>query len=287
VRFRFIEAEKANYPVTILCRLLRVRRSGFYAWQSRGESERSRTDRRLAVMVKSTFEASYRHSYGSPRVYRDLRAAGHVVGRHRVARLMREQGLQARKRRRFVKTTDSQHSHPVPANLLKRNFEAAAPNQVWVGDVTFISTHEGWLYLAVLIDLFSRRVVGWAMSDKNDEPLTLAALQMAIDHRAPRPGLIHHTDRGTTYAATSYQDVLAKHGFLCSMSRKGNCLDNAVAESLFSTLKTECTARVTFPSRDAARAEVFAYIATFYNPIRRHSHIGYRSPMEFERVAGQ
>jgi transposase InsO family protein len=283
VRFRFVEAEKANYPVCTLCRILKVRRSGFYAWCKRPESERSRTDKQLSVEVRSLFKANKRR-YGSPRIHEELKAQGRRVGRHRVARLMREQGLQARRRHRFVRTTDSKHTLAVAQNLLGRNFEAAAPNQVWVGDVTFIATREGWLYLAVLVDLFSRRIVGWAMSDKNDEALTLGALQMAIDQRRPAPGLIHHTDRGTTYASTEYQDVLRRHGFRCSMSRKGDCLDNAVAESLFSTIKTECTQWEVFPSREVARRQVLEYILTFYNPIRRHSYLGYKSPMEFERT---
>jgi transposase InsO family protein len=167
---------------------------------------------------------------------------------------------------------------------LKRDFTASAPNRVWVGDVTFIATDEGWVYLAVLIDLFSRRAVGWHMSDKNDEALTLAALQMAVDQRCPPAGLIHHTDRGSTYASTNYQDKLSEYGMRCSMSRKGDCFDNAVAESFFSTLKTECTAAMTFPSRAAARREVFEYIAGFYNPVRMHSTIGNMSPMEYERT---
>lgn len=283
MRFAFIEAEKAAYPVGIMCRLLRVARSGFYAWLERPESERSRIDQQLTVEVRSVFESS-RRRYGSPRIHAELRGRGRAVGRHRVARLMRAEGLQARKRRRFVNTTDSKHGHPVAPNLVQRNFEASAPNQVWAGDVTFIDTHDGWLYLAVLMDLFSRRIVGWAMSDKNDEALTLRALIMAVDQRAPEAGLIHHTDRGTTYASTEYQDKLQRHGLRCSMSRKGNCLDNAVAESFFSTLKTECTSRVTFPSREAARREVLEYVATFYNATRRHSTIGYRSPMEYEKA---
>lgn len=283
MRFAFIEAEKAAYPVGMMCRLLRVARSGFYAWLERPESERSRIDQQLTVEVRSVFESS-RRRYGSPRIHAELRGRGRAVGRHRVARLMRAEGLQARKRRRFVNTTDSKHGHPVAPNLVQRNFEASAPNQVWAGDVTFIDTHDGWLYLAVLMDLFSRRIVGWAMSDKNDEALTLRALIMAVDQRAPEAGLIHHTDRGTTYASTEYQDKLRRHGLRCSMSRRGNCLDNAVAESFFSTLKTECTSRVTFPSREAARREVLEYVATFYNATRRHSTIGYRSPMEYEKA---
>ena len=269
-----------------MCRLLGVRRSGFYAWRKRPESERSRVDRQLAVEVRSAFEESQRR-YGSPRIHVELRAKGRLVGRHRVARVMRVQRLKARQRRRFVATTDSTHQLPVAPNLVSRNFEASAPNLVWAGDVTFIPTAGGWLYLAVLLDLFSRRIVGWAMSDKNDEALTLAALQMAIDQRNPPKGLIHHTDRGTTYASTEYQDLLRRNGLRCSMSRRGNCLDNAVAESFFSTLKTECTTAMTFPSRDAARRVVLEYIAGFYNPTRRHSTIGYMSPMEYERTVSQ
>ncbi len=285
MRFRFIEAEKANYPVGLMCRLLRVARSGYYAWRRRPESNWSRTEKRVIVEVRSVFEAS-RRRYGSPRIHIELKKAGRGIGRHRIARILRIQGLQARKRRRFVATTDSGHTLPIAPNLVKRDFAAVAPNKVWVGDVTFIPTLEGWLYLAVLLDLFSRRVVGWALSDKNDEALTLAALQMAIQQRAPAPGLTHHTDRGTTYASTEYQDVLRRHGIRCSMSRKANCLDNAVAESFFSTLKTECTARVTFPTRAAARADVFEYVAGFYNSTRRHSTIRYQSPMEYERAVG-
>lgn len=285
MRFRFIEAEKANYPVGLMCRLLRVARSGYYAWRRRPESDWSRTERRATVEVRSVFEASCRR-YGSPRIHVELQARGSAIGRHRIARILRIQGLQARKRRKFVATTDSGHTLPLAPNLVRRHFSADAPNQVWAGDVTFIPTLEGWLYLAVLLDLFSRRVVGWAMSDKNDENLTLAALHMAIEQRAPSAGLIHHTDRGATYAATEYQDVLRRHGIRGSMSRKANCLDNAVAESFFSTLKTECTARVTFPTRATARAGVFEYVAGFYNSTRRHSTIGYQSPMEYERAVG-
>jgi transposase InsO family protein len=198
---------------------------------------------------------------------------------------MREQQLQARPRRKFVNTTDSRHDLPTPPNLLDRKFTVEQPNRVWVGDVTFLPTAEGWLYLAVLLDLHSRRVVGWAMSERNDENLTLAALRMAIDQRQPPPGLLHHTDRGTTYASGRYQDELAAHGMVCSMSRKGNCWDNAVAESFFSTLDIECANQRPFSSRRAARREVIEYILGFYNPTRLHSSLGYMSPMEFERAA--
>ena len=264
--------------------MLQVQRSGFYAWRDRGESERAAEDRQLAVEVRSVFVES-KQRYGSPRIHRVLRNRGRSACRHRIARLMREQLLQARPRRKFVATTNSDHSMPTPANVLDREFEAAAPDRVWVGDVTYIPTREGWLYLAVLLDLYSRRVVGFAMSERNDEKLTLSALQMALDQRQPKPGLVHHSDRGTTYASGTYQDVLAQRGIVCSMSRRGDCWDNAVAESFFSTLDIECARGEVFASRGAARREILEYILRFYNPTRLHSFLGYRSPMEFERAA--
>jgi putative transposase len=284
VRFAFIDAKKAQYPVSVLCSVMRVRRSGFYAWLAREEPARAIRDRQLTVQIRTIF-AETKQRYGSPRVHRELQNRGARVCRHRIARLMREQGLQARPRRRFVNTTDSKHSLPTPPNVLDRDFSAAAPNRVWAGDVTYLRTLEGWFYLAVLLDLYSRRVVGWAMSERNDEALTLSALHMALDQRQPEPGLIHHTDRGTTYASGTYQDVLSQHGIVCSMSRKGNCWDNAVAESFFSTLDFECGTQLPFSSRAVARREVTKYILTFYNPTRLHSSLGYRSPMEYERAA--
>ncbi len=284
MRFAFIEAEKAHYPVSALCRVLDVERSGFYAWRSRDESDHAIDDRRLAVEVRAAFEESKRR-YGSPRVYRVLRRKGVQVGRHRVARLMREQQLRARRRRKFVATTDSTHSLPTPPNLVKREFDVKQPDRVWAGDVTYLPTGEGWLFLAVLLDLYSRRIVGWALSERNDEALTLSALQMALDQRQPEPGLVHHSDRGTTYASGAYQDELSKCGLVCSMSRKGDCWDNAVVESFFSTLDIECAEGRPFSTRNAARREVTDYILSFYNPTRLHSHLGYRSPMEFERAA--
>ena len=197
---------------------------------------------------------------------------------------MREQQLQARPRRKFVVTTDSDHSLPTPPNLLARHFRAESPDRVWAADVTYLPTREGWLYLAVVLDLYSRRVVGWAMSERNDEELTLVALQMALDQRRPAPGLVHHSDRGATYASGEYQDVLARHGITCSMSRAGDCWDNAVVESFFSTLDSECEHADLFPSRTAARRLVADYILGFYNPTRLHSYLGYVSPMEFERA---
>jgi len=284
VRFAFIDAEKAHHDVSILCRVLRVQRSGYYAWCSRGESTRAVEDRRLTVEVRAAFEERKRR-YGSPRLFRELRSRGVHVGRHRVARLMREQRLCARPRRRFVKTTESNHGLSTPSNVLNRQFVVDEPDRVWAADVTFLPTLEGWFYLAVVLDLYSRRVVGWAMSTHNDETLTLAALRMAIGQRQPAPGLMHHSDRGTTYASGTYQDVLAQHGMICSMSRKGNCWDNAVVESFFSTLDIECANQRPFSSKSAARREVTEYILGFYNPTRLHSSLGYMSPMEFERAA--
>jgi len=284
VRFAFVDAKKAEHKITTLCRVLQVRRSGYYAWVEREESPRSVEDRRLTVEIRAVFAES-KQRYGSPRVHRELRQRGTRVCRHRVARLMQEQQLQARPRRRFVTTTDSKHSIPTPENVLDRDFSPEASNRVWAGDVTYLPTHEGWLYLAVLLDLYSRRVVGWAMSERNDEALTLAALRMALDQRQPMPGLLHHSDRGTTYASGGYQDALAKHGLVCSMSRKGNCWDNAVVESFFSTLDTECARGEPFSTRNAARREVTEYILGFYNSTRLHSTLGYVSPMEYERSA--
>jgi transposase InsO family protein len=284
VRFAFVDAEKANHDVSMLCRVLQVQRSGYYAWRSREQSARELADQKLVVEIRAVFEEKKRR-YGSPRICHELRNRGTKVCRHRIARLMREQALQARPRRKFVCTTDSRHDLPTAPNILDRKFTADAPNRVWAGDVTFLPTKEGWLYLAVLLDLYSRRVVGWAMSEHNDESLTLAALRMAIDQRQPEPGLVHHSDRGTTYASGRYQDQLAKHNIVCSMSRKGNCWDNAVVESFFSTLDIECADGEPFSSRAAARREVTSYILGFYNPARLHSSLGYVSPMEFERAA--
>jgi putative transposase len=284
VRFAFVDAKKARFPVSDLCRVLKVQRSGYYAWLERDESARSMDDRVLAVEVAAVFAESKKR-YGSPRIHRELRNRGRHVGRHRVARLMREQRLRARVRRKFVRTTHSNPGLATPPNLLKRDFTAEAPDRVWAGDVTYLPTREGWLYLAVLLDLYSRRVVGWAMSEHNDEALTLAALRMALDQRQPEPGLVHHSDRGTTYASGTYQDELARHGIECSMSRKGDCWDNAVVESFFSTLDIECENGDMFPSRAAARREVADYILGFYNPTRLHSTLGHVSPMEYERAA--
>jgi putative transposase len=282
MRYRFMAAEKAEYPVTLMSRILRVSRSGFYAWSKRPESARARSDRALVVDIRAAHEAS-RGTYGSPRVHRELVAQGRAAGRDRVARLMREQALRGRRKRRFRNTTQSNHRHPVAPNGLERKFMVERPNTAWVGDITYVWTLEGWLYLAVILDLYSRRVVGWAMGPRIDQALTLRALGMALDTRMPGAGLMHHTDRGSQYAANDYRKLLEARGITCSMSRKANCWDNAVAESFFATLKVELVHETWFRTRAQATREIFEYIEVFYNRVRRHSFLDYVSPMEFER----
>ena len=285
MRFTFIAAKKAEHTVTILCRCLRVTRRGFYAWQRRPESTHTRDDRRLTVLVRASFEGS-KHRYGSPRVHEDLIEQHEHVSRKRVVRLMHEDGLVARLRKRFKHTTMSDHDQPVAANLLDRRFEADAPNQRWVGDTTeFVigPSGTGKLYLAAILDLFSRFIVGWAVSAVNDRHVTIAALEAALTRRCPEIGLLHHSDQGSTYASEDYQDVLEARGIVCSMSRRGNCYDNAVMESCFSTIKFELADR--FGSCSEANRELFDYIEVFYNQRRRHSTIGQISPAAYERRA--
>ena len=283
MRFRFIAVEKAEHSVTILCRCLCVTRSGFYAWQRRPESTHARDDRRLPVLVRASFEEST-HRYGSPRIHEDLLEQHEHVSRKRVVRLMQEDGLVARLRKRYKLTTMSDHDQPVAANLLDRRFEAAAPNQRWVGDTTeFVIGSSGKLYLAAILDLFSRFIVGWAVSAVNDRHLTIKALEMALKRRCPEIGLLHHSDQGCTYASEDYQALLDARGIVCSMSRRGNCHDNAVMESFFSTVKTELADR--FDSCGDAKMALFDYIEVFYNQRRRHSTLGQISPAAFERRA--
>ena len=282
MRFAFIAAEKAAFPVTMLCRILEVSRAGFYAAQARPVPGRARGDAQLAVEIAAIHTES-RQRYGSPRVHAELRARGRGVSRKRVARLMRHRGLAARRRRRYRVTTDSRHPFPVAPNVLARQFTAPAPDAVWVTDITYIPTGEGWLYLAVILDLCSRGIVGWAMSDRITRQLTLDALGMALARRRPPPGLLHHSDRGSQYASADYQTQLTRHGVVGSMSRRGDCWDNAVAESFFATLKVELVHDALWPTRAAARGAVFEYIEVFYNQQRRHSSLGFLSPLAFER----
>jgi transposase InsO family protein len=282
MRFAFIDAEKAVFPVAKLCRVLRVTRSGYHAWRARSESKRAQRDRALGVKIRAAHNAS-RGVYGSPRIYRDLKEDREKVGRKRVARIMRENGISGQSPRRFRRTTDSAHELPVACNLVKRDFASEAPDQLWAADISYVRTWEGWLYLAVVIDLFSRRVVGWAAADHMRTELPLEALQMAICHRRPERGLVHHSDRGSQYASAAYQAVLDAHGMLCSMSRKGDCWDNAVVESFFGTLKEELIYRQPWPTKLKTKHAIIEYIACFYNSRRRHSYIDYISPMEYEQ----
>jgi transposase InsO family protein len=281
VTFAWIAAEKAGFPITKVCEVMQVSPSGYYAARGRPESTHARDDRRLRVLVRASFEES-RRRYGSRRVHRDLSEQGIPVSPKRIARLMQEDGLKARPRKRFKMTTMSDHDQPVAANLLDRQFEAQAPNQRWVGDTTelLIGT-SGKLYLAAILDLFSRFIVGWAVSAVNDRHLTIKALEMALKRRCPDAGLLHHSDQGCTYASEDYQAVLEANGITCSMSRRGNCYDNAVMESFFSTVKSELGER--FESHGDAKMELFDYIEVFYNQRRRHSTIGQISPAEYER----
>lgn len=276
-----MEAEKAYYPVRLLCRCLAVSRSGYYAWRKRPRCARAREDSRLAVEVAASHAGS-RRTYGSPRVHRDLRDQGHRISRKRVARLMKGLGLAGRPKRRFRATTNSNHSFPVAPNLLMREFHVEAPNTAWVTDITYVATQEGWLYLAVILDLFSRRVVGFSMSDRMTRQLVLEALHRALQGRPGVEDLIHHSDRGSQYASLDYRQALTDAGITCSMSRRGNCWDNAVAESFFGTLKVELLYEMPLGTRRHTEEAIEEYIQGFYNVRRRHSSLDYQSPLEFE-----
>jgi transposase InsO family protein len=267
-----------------MCRVLAVSPSGFYAWRTRSPTERAIADEYLMAKVRIIHQESDR-TYGAPRVHRELKSEGIRVGKNRVARLMRTDGLIARQPKRWVRTTDSRHDHPVAPNLLARRFDVngiGALDRVWVSDLTFVPTGEGWLYLAVVLDLKSRRVIGWAMRSTLEAELAVSALRMAIAARQPRPGLVHHSDRGVQYACDAYRQCLTAHGIDVSMSRKGDCWDNAVAESFFATLELELIARSRWRTRVEARQAIFRYIEMWYNPRRRHSTLGYVSPVEYE-----
>jgi putative transposase len=283
VRFLFIQAQKAKHDVTLLCQVLQVSRQGYYAWLRRKPCRRRHRDEELRQHIHQAFTDSGAR-YGAPRVHQALAADGETTSRKRIARIMRQEGLIGRRRRRFVCTTDSRHGFRIAPNLVARNFEPAEPNRVWATDITYIPTQTGWLYLAVVLDLFSRKVIGWSMQPYQDRRLTLAALEMAINARRPAPGtLVHHSDRGVQYACDDYRSALLDAEITPSMSRTGDCWDNAVVESFFSTLKHELVYRTTFANHDAARTALFQYIEGFYNRRRLHSSLGYLSPEEYER----
>jgi len=267
-----------------MCSLLSASRAGYYAWRERTPSERAQEDAKLAAEIRVIHKQS-NETYGSPRIHAQLRHDGTRVGRKRVARVMRKERIDVRLRRRFRKTTDSKHGHPIAPNLLKRRFainSIRARDRVWASDITYIDTMEGWLYLAVVLDLRSRRVVGWSMSQSLESTIVLDALRMALSRRQPGKGVLHHSDRGSQYADKLFRQLLKDHGMKCSMSRKGDCWDNAVVESFNATIKTELIHRTKWISREEARAAVYKWIETWYNPKRLHSTLGYRSPDDFE-----
>ena len=281
MRYAAIAAQVGAYAVVFMCRVLGVATSGYYAWHGRPPSKKAARDQVLATHVRAAFKAS-RRRYGSPRVHAELRAGGHVVARKRVARLMREDGLRARPRRRYVHTTQSKHKLPIAPNVVARKFEVSAPNQVWVSDLTYLPTQTGFVYLAVVLDLFARRVVGWSVSANLDASIAVEALRRALALRPAPVGMIHHSDRGVHYACAVYRALLAAHGVKPSMSRKGNCWDNAVAESFFSSLKFEVEVDARWNDAHDVERDIAEYIDGFYNSERRHSHNHYLSPVDFE-----
>ncbi len=282
MKYRFIDQQKNTHSVVALCQVLGVSPQAYYCWRKREPGPRRRSNEALVEQIQSVHQSS-RRTYGSPRVHRELRALGIGCSRKRVARLMGLHGICAKTVRRFRVTTDSAHALPVAPNLLDRQFTVATPNRAWVTDITYVPTQEGWLYLCVYLDLFSRRVVGWAMSERMTAELVTSALTMAVQRRRPEAGLLIHSDRGSQYASEFYQRRLAAGQFVCSMSRKGNCWDNSVAESFFHTLKGELIHHALYQTRAQARVEIFEFIEVFYNRSRRHSTLNYQSPLLYER----
>ena len=282
MKFAFIAEHLAELPVEAACGVLEVSRSGFYAWRDRPRSTHSRRRAALAAKVR-VVHADNRGVYGSPRVFKALKAAGEAVCENTIAKVMRSEGLRAKVKRKFVpRTTDSAHAQPIAPNVLGRQFASDAPNRKWAGDITYIPTDEGWLYLAGVIDLHSRRIVGWSMAEHMQTDLVADALKMALARRKPAAGLLHHSDRGVQYASDAYQELLDKHGIEVSMSGKGDCWDNAVMESFWATLKTELVHQERYATRHQARLSIFEYIEVFYNRKRLHSSLGYVSPEAFE-----
>lgn len=281
MRYSFIQSQRGHHSVGTMCRVLRVGRSGFYAWLSREPSARAQSDQKLLRQIERVHRQHRGHS-GALKTWRVLRLQGVECGKHRVARIRAQNGIVAKRRKRFVVTTRSKGNRWVAPNLLNREFETEQPNQAWVGDVTFVPTRQGWLYLAVMLDLYSRQVIGWSMSNYNDATLVLNALQMAVDQRMPDAGAICHHDQARTYASEPYRALLNEHGLRPSMSRKGDCWDNAVAESFFATLEFELIEQRVFDNRESARAAIFEFIEVFYNRQRAHQTLDYRTPAQVE-----
>jgi len=281
MKYAWIDTQRKAYPLPAMCETLTVSISGYRAWKRGGSPNRKRlTDAQLLALIQAIHK-ELKGSYGSPRMVRELRSRGFPAGKERVERLMRENGIRARHKRRYKATTDSKHSLPVAANLLDRNFTPAAPNQAWSADLTYIWTDEGWLYLAVVLDLFNREIVGWSIKPRMTADIVIDALTMAWFRRKPAPGLMHHSDRGSQYASHAFQSKLGEYDMVCSMSRKGNCWDNAPTESFFNSLKNERGHGTRYATREEAIADLFDYIEAFYNRSRRHSTLGYDSPAQF------
>ncbi len=281
MKYAWIECHRQRWALGMLCKLLGVSPSGFKAWRAGGKSRGDRlSDMQLLSLIRA-IHREFRGAYGSPRMHRELRERGYRVGKERVERVMREHGIRARHKRRWKATTDSKHALPVAADLIGRNFAPARPNQLWGADITYVWTDEGWLYLAVVIDFFNREIVGWSLKEQLTADLVVDALTMAWFRRRPEPGLIHHSDRGSQYASAAFQDKLSEYGMRCSMSRKGNCWDNAPSESFFNSLKNERVHGARYRTRVDAKVDVFQYIEGFYNRVRRHSTLGQISPAQF------
>jgi len=286
MKYQFIEQHKQEFPVVVMCRVLDVSESGFSAWRKRPTCQHDREDAQFIQDIQQVFDR-HQGRYGSPRIYREIKEQGRNISCKRVARLMRETNLSAQRKHRRVLTTKRDGTHPVAPNLLNREFTATAPNTKWVTDITYIPTAGGWLYLAVILDLYSRAVVGWSMSKTCDAALAENALQMAVARRCPEPGFIHHSDRGCQYTSHAYQQPLKHIGAVVSMSRKGNCWDNAAMESFFGSLKEECVGNQLYSSHEQARQALFEYLEVYYNRQRRHSTLGYVSPLVYEQKGKQ
>ncbi len=284
--FRFIADHVGEWPAAWMCEALEVSVSGYHAWAGRSDSATEVWRQELVGAIEE-IHAEVKHRYGSPRMTAELNARGHECSENTVAELMREQGIRAKTPKRFVRTTDSNHRFPVAANVLDREFDPEGPNERWCADITYIPTREGWLYLAVVEDLFSRMIVGWSMDVTMESRLVVDALEMAVQRRRPEAGLLAHSDRGSQYASDHYQRVLSAEGIVCSMSGVGQCWDNAPMESFFGRLKCEIASGEMFATRDQARAEIFEYLEVFHNRVRRHSSLGFVSPEEFERTYNQ
>jgi putative transposase len=282
VKYQFLYEYRHTYPIIRMCRVLEVSENGYYNWLKRGKSQRKRDDEQLASRIEDAYHEN-RGVYGSPRIHAELKEQGIHCGRKRIARLMHERNISAARKRRKAQKTDSNHSSPIAPNLLERDFTADAPNKKWMTDMTYIATREGWLYLAGVIDAYSRRLIGWAMGSEHDAELVKEALHMALIRRKPGAGLVHHSDRGSEYASKSYQEMLHQYAIQISMSRKGDCYDNAMIESFWGTLKEECFSLETFHTRKEAKTAIFEYIEVFYNRKRKHSSLGYLSPADYEK----